>query len=206
MMVSAKDFCGAFAKQWKEDAEKNRDAILFAYGDDKRWTEYMLAEKGRPYESSFLRRLLTQPSLGRGLLMGREWYTLDAVYYEKDGIYQPRGGGPYPDCMQVIIEHENAEDVETEMWKLLMFRSPLKVLIFYDYRHDDKQTEKKKTWLEDKLKTLRCMCNAVDKNWPEARNTEYLFLIGNRDGSKDVPMWRYGIIQNNGWSGLACLI
>lgn len=204
-MVSAKNFYEAFAEQWREDVERDREAILFAYQDDKRWTEYMLAEKGRPYECSFLRRLLTKPSLGQVLWMGREWYTLDAVYYEKDGTYRPRSGGPYPDCMQVIIEHENAEDVETEMWKLLMFRSPLKVLIFYDYRKDDKQTEKKMRWLEDKLKTLRCMHNAFDKNWQEARNTEYLFLIGNRARQNDVPVWRYGIIRNNGWSGLACL-
>ena len=31
--------------------------------------------------------------------------------------------------MDVIIEHENDCDIEKEMWKLLMFRSPLKVLV-----------------------------------------------------------------------------
>ena len=50
MMVSAKDFCSAFAKQWEEDVKKDRDGILAAYQEDKRWTEYMLARKETPYE------------------------------------------------------------------------------------------------------------------------------------------------------------
>ena len=197
-MVSAKDFCDAFAEQWNEDTDSGRDAILDAYEDNKRWTEYMLAKK----EGSFLGRLLKKlPPLGRRPSeMGREWYTLDAVYYEKDAcIYRPKDGGPYPDCLHVIIEHENAGDVETEMWKLLMFRSPLKVLIFYDYRDDDKETDEKKEWLARKVSKLFEMGWKVERRCSEADNVKYLFLVGNRSEEGQLPCWRYLAVEQGGF-------
>ncbi|MDE0032885.1 MAG: hypothetical protein OXU75_07125 [Deltaproteobacteria bacterium] len=200
-MVSAMDFCDAFTKQWKEDIDSSdgHDAILDAYKYETPWTEYMLAG-----ERPFLRRLLKKlpSSLDGRLMMGREWYTLDAVYYEEGTcIYRPpKDGGPYPDCLHVIIEHENAGDVETEMWKLLMFRSPLKVLIFYDYRDDCKKTdEKKEKWLAEKVSKLFEMGRAVERRWSEADNVEYLFLVGNRSEEGQIPCWRYLAVKPGGF-------
>ena len=189
--------------------EVDEHCILHAYENDKRWTEYMLAKKEAPYEDSFLRRLATRLS-APPLAMGREWYTLDAVYYEakKDSyIYCPKGGGPYPNCLHVIVEHENAGDVETEMWKLLMFRSPLKVLIFYDYRDDDKRTEEKRDWLKNKLEKLFKMGRAVEGACPEADNVGYLFLVGNRSEDEQPPRWRYCVVERGdfGRNGGDCL-
>ncbi|MCY4438590.1 MAG: hypothetical protein OXE53_00040 [Deltaproteobacteria bacterium] len=198
--VSAEDFCKAFAEQWREELPIRQDDILRAYEHNKPWTEYMLAKKETPCEQSFLRRLATRlcPSLG----MGREWYTLDAVYYEEQEdsyIYRPKGGGPYPDCLRVIVEHENGEDVETEMWKLLMFRSPLKVLIFYDYRDDCKTTPKTKDWLDEKLRKLFEMGRKVKRACPEADNVEYLFIVGNRSEDGQTPRWRYCVVEGGGF-------
>lgn len=199
-MVSAMDFCDAFAKQWKEDMDSSqgRDAILDAYKYETPWTEYMLAG-----ERPFLHRLLTKlhSSLDGRLMMGREWYTLDAVYYEEGAcIYRPpKDGGPYPDCLHVIIEHENAGDVETEMWKLLMFRSPLKVLIFYDYRDDDKETDEKKEWLARKESKLFEMGRKVERRCSEADNVKYLFLVGNRSEEGQLPCWRYLAVEQGGF-------
>jgi len=39
----------------------------------------------------------------------------------------------------LAIEHENGCDVETEMWKLAHWRSPLKVLVFYDFDMQDRE-------------------------------------------------------------------
>ena len=195
--VSAEDFCKAFAEQWREELSSRRDIRHF-YEDDTRWTEKMLGEK-TSCSQSFLRTLAKRLSLA----MGREWYTLDAVYYEKKEkdsyIYCPTDGGPYPDCLHVIVEHENREDVETEMWKLLMFRSPLKVLIFYDYRDDCKTTPKTKDWLDEKLRKLFEMGRAVERACPEADNVEYLFIVGNRFAATDTPRWRYCVVERGGF-------
>ena len=203
--VSAEDFYKAFADQWSEELSGRLDDILHAYEDNKRWTEYMLARKETPYGGSFLRRLVKRLSSrsAPSLAMGREWYTLDAVYYEAEEdsyIYRPKGGGPYPNCLHVIVEHENAEDVETEMWKLLMFRSPLKVLIFYDYRDDEKQNSEKKTrWLCEKLQKLCDMGRRSQQQCPEAANVEYLFLVGNRSEDGQPPCWRYCVVERGGF-------
>ena len=199
-MITAENFCKAFLEQWHDDVDQGRDRLLEAYANDARWTQYMLKETG-----SFLSRLSARLThLPRGpLTMGREWYTLDAVYYKEDeAVFRPGGGGLYPDCLDVIVEHENGEDVETEMWKLLMFRSPLKVLIFYDYCDEYKTTETRRIWLQGKLETLCRMHVAANEQCEEVLDVEYLFLIGNSAGESDIPAWQCGIINAHGFSGL----
>ena len=39
----------------------------------------------------------------------------------------------YPFLWDILIEHENDKCPENEMWKLMLLRSPLKVIIFYDH-------------------------------------------------------------------------
>ena len=183
--VFAKRFCDAFAEQWKEDSA-NANGILRAYQHDTTWTEYMLGK-----EDSFLSRLSEQLHHA----MAREWFKLDVVYYDEgQNLYPP--GGMYPACFHVIIEHENQGDVEREMWKLLMFRSPLKVLIFYDYlEYEKEQNPEKARWLDEKLTGLFRMGEAADAIWPEADNTEYLFLVGNRSQEGQIPVWRDWIVN-----------
>ena len=183
--VSAKRFRDGFSQQWKEDAAKTND-IIDAYRCNKTWTKYMLGK-----EDSFLSRLSEKLSYA----MAREWYTLDVTYYDEDqNLY--RDGG-YPACLHVIVEHENENDVETEMWKLLMFRSPLKVLIFYDWPEykKEKRPERAK-WLDEKLIKLFRMGEDVDAIWPEANDTEYLFLIGNTSQAGQIPVWQDWIVTD----------
>ena len=191
--VSAKRFSEMFAELWNEKVGRNREAIREAFSNNTSRTEFMLGRKQTPCERTFLGRL----SAKLDLTMDRGWYTLDAVYYEETSSLQENRNRNYvfPACMDVIIEHENGKDVETEMWKLLMFRSPLKVLIFYDYDEADKTTERRKNWLTGKLKQLSDWYTAVDSLWPEAGNTEYLFLIGNRTTAEPTPVWRYAIAK-----------
>ena len=176
--VSARRFCKEFAELWSERVSQYGDAILQAYPNNRNWTAYMLKN-----ETSLLGELSTRLEL----TMANGWYTLDAVYYQKCLSLQtrPRRKYVFPACMNVIIEHENGERVETEMWKLLMFRSPLKVLMFYDKTTDGNN------WLRDKLKELLEMCRQVDAMWPEAGNTEYLFLVGNQADAGAMPFWRF---------------
>ena len=186
-MPTAEQFIEAFRDQWNVE---NADDIRPIYPAKRLWTKFMLGKKG-PCQDSFLYRVSNRNPLN--LQMVREWYTLDCVYYEEGAdVY---GDGGYPACLQVLIEHENGEDVETEMYKLLMFRSPLKVLIFYDYDEDNKPTERSQTWLQRKLTTLLDMGRQVDSHWPEADRTEYLFLVGNRVQEGQLPRWRYLIVN-----------
>ena len=184
--MNAGRFCDAFTEQWKRDVEDAGDILLCDYKHDKIWTEYMLGRN-----DSFLGRLAQTLSFS----MAREWYTLDAVYYNPQPNLFP-AGGMYPARLDVLIEHENGSKVEEEMWKLLLWRSPLKVLIFYDYREDRKERDpKKKTWLDEKLQTLCEMGQEVHDRWPEASDTEYLFLVGNRADADSAPSWRRWIVK-----------
>ena len=98
----------------------------------------------------------------------------------------------YPSLLSVIIEHEhNLEKVEEEMWKLIFWRSPLKVLISYDWNDDEKTTANRKNKLLQKLEKLSKMLVSANKAYPESKNTEYLFIIGNRDNVDSDIKWRW---------------
>ena len=192
--VSARRFRQMFAKLWNEEVGGNREAILEAYQDNTNWTEYMLATNQTPCEDTFLGRLSERMELA----MVREQLRLDAIFHsqDQDNVLRINPSVKFPACMNVIIEHENGEYVEREMWKLLMIRSPLKVLMFYDYREDEKTTdERKRTWLKKKLEKLLEWCRHVDSVWPESRNAEYLFLVGNRTTAEAMPVWRFAIVK-----------
>ena len=84
--------------------------------------------------------------------VGKEWFYLDCVLYRK--APQFIGYGVYPAGYDVIIEHENGEQIEQEMWKQLMWRSPLKVLIFYDYLDDERKNDQMARWRDSKIATI----------------------------------------------------
>ena len=187
--MTALQFCNAFAKQWKIDTEIRADYILEAFKNDKAWTNYMMT-----MENSFLSKIAE----GMNFAFTKEWGKIDVVYYnegDQDYILFPLGER-YPHCLHVIVEHENGERVEQEMHKLLLLRSPLKVLIFYDYPEFKKATNPNYAqWLDDKLSQLFALGKAVNDAWSEAENTEYLFLVGNRIEENDIPQWRYWILN-----------
>ena len=45
--------------------------------------------------------------------------------------------------------------------------------------------------LADKLKVLSEMLNTANRAYPEAKGTEYLFIIGNRDNVQSDIRWRW---------------
>ena len=188
--MTALQFCNAFAKQWKTETERSEGNILEAFKNDRTWTNYMVTNK-----ESFLSRL----AKGMNFAITKEYYKLDAVYYnegDQSNILFPPPNELYPHCLHVIIEHENGERVEQEMYKLLLHRSPLKVLIFYDYPECQKaQNQEYARWLDDKLSQFICIGKAVNDAWPEAENTEYLFLVGNTILENQIPQWRYWILN-----------
>jgi hypothetical protein len=104
---------------------------------------------------------------------------------------------PFHIIMDVIIEHENDCDIEKEMWKLLMFRSPLKVLVCYDYDENEKTNDQTIVkWLKNKLDKLADMARQIDENWKEAEDTEYLIVIGNRNADNKI-IWKFKKLSEN---------
>ena len=189
-MLTAQYFCDAFAEQWNSDAQNNWDGIHYAFQNNTRWTALMLEN-----QDSFLSRLADS----LGYQISKEYAHRDAVYYRQEDINNVlfSNDSLYLHCLQAIIEHENGENVQAEMFEMLILRSPLKVLIFYDYDEFEKVTPRREKWLDDKLNDLLELGNTVNAAWPEAEGVEYLFLVGNRLQENEIPVWRCWIIKSN---------
>ena len=184
--ITVDSFTEAFDQEWCERIrdEAACDRIARAYQCDGTWTDFMLGKKGQ--RDGFL------DSVGKRLnrYVGKEWYYLDCVLYQ--GASQLIGYGVYPAGCDVIIEHENNNDVEQEMWKQLMWRSPLKVLIFYDWPEYKREEDPDKgRWLDRKICELRTMAEQTRCWWPENEATEYLLVVGCIPSGGDLPRWRH---------------
>ncbi len=194
--LTARQFAKEFIHLWNYDVsdEQKRKDIINKYSSPKDWTEFM--QSG---DDSFLCRLGKKLSFK----VSREWGKIDAVYYAPDDRYHyddlfSHPEAVYPKCLRAIIEHENNEKLQEEMHKLLLWRAPLKVLIFYDYpERDKKENENHDKWLKDKLAALFKLGEAVNAAWPEAQGTEYLFLVGNQvqENEPEPPVWRHLIVK-----------
>lgn len=66
--------------------------------------------------------------------------------------------------------------------------------------------KKKQIWLQEKLYKLLDMGEKVDARCREAENTEYLFLIGNRNTKWQLPKWRYLTVNAGHFSEVNKLI
>jgi hypothetical protein len=187
----AEKFRGAFKQEWAERIEDSakRKEIASAFQRDASWTEFMLGYDESPNGCLH--------AVGKRLerSVSKNWYALDCVFYQDEPNLIERGA--YPGGLDVIVEHENGERVEEEMWKLLMWRSPLKVLIFYDYLEEEKAKHLKlEKWLEQKLEKLRCMVIQMHERWPEYKSNEYLLVVGCAPRRGELPQWRDFIMLN----------
>ena len=193
-MVTAKAFRKAFAEQWHHDLADNEQALLAAYPDPTDWTAYML--KGTKRQDALLNRVAR--TLGLSMATGR--FHLDAIYHKEESDILPDRPDIYPARFEVLIEHENGLYPEEEIYKMLLWRVPLKVLIFYDRTVFQKENNGRgQEWLIKKLAKMFEIGKAVDKRWPEAQTTKYLFLVGQAMRKGGVPHWRYWYVQNGRW-------
>ncbi len=174
-MPTADKFITAFKQVLQDRYDADAEKLLAAYVQNRAWTAYMLsnnsddngvlkdtAEKLRQFDES--------------LRYGVEWYTIDAVFYGGENLLE---AGEYPSRLYAIIEHENSDDVGHEMWKLLHWRCPLKILIFYDWNEEDKRTENRRRFMQNTLCSLKKMHSAVSQ-FQAKENAEYLLITANR--------------------------
>lgn len=108
-------------------------------------------------------------------------------YYQFDGVY----GNDNPLCPDMLIEHENNDrkNIKKAMWRLLMFRSPLKVLVCYHW--NDKMI------LKNVLCTMADTAREIDENSKEIEETEYLIVIGSRNCTRDDVIWEFKKLDRN---------
>jgi hypothetical protein len=66
-----------------------------------------------------------------------EWWHIDLVYVSEEHPDEASSG--YFFNLPIMIEHENGNNPEEEMYNLIFHRSPLKVIIFRDYNDDDRE-------------------------------------------------------------------
>ena len=184
-LITAQEFERAFRSQWEEERDSREEdikALSSNWNNNKAWTKFML--KGN---KAFLYKVL-QNLEKKDIDFSREkGNKFDGIYHRRESFYR---GYYYPPCMDVLIEHENDEYIEEEMWKLLMWRSPLKVLVCYDWAEDEKTTCKRTQWLKNKLDELADMARQVNETWKEAEDTEYLIVIGNLNVD-NIVIWEF---------------
>ncbi|HEX5055643.1 MAG TPA: hypothetical protein VFX02_04010 [Gammaproteobacteria bacterium] len=180
-MINSRQFLDAFKSEWK--LNENRDDIPEMYTLKRDWTSFML-DKNKGFLVNVMRRLSKQGEK----LEYRSFYTIDAMYVSGD-LYKDECR--YPSTLHALIEHENGDYIEEEMWKMLFWRAPLKVIIFYDWDEHEKKTETKLNWLTNKLRALGTMRTEALKFYPEDDMAQYLFIVGNRKEKNRPPEWRY---------------
>lgn len=179
--VLPSEFLTAFKAEWETSLSEQELEVLKAYESCSEWTHLMLRHDG------FLSKVMNR--LGRNLVYKREYYTIDALYVGGEDLF--RNDRAYPSDIHTLIEHEQGYNVEEEMWKLIFWRSPLKIIIFYDWNESEKTDAngERSNWLPRKLEKFKAMLDTANKFHGEAADTSYLFIIGNRSAEGHLPQW-----------------
>ncbi len=108
-------FLTTFSQVWNDAVIHNKEAIESAYGKAENWTAFMLGSDG------VISRIAELLSKEMPMKNATEWYKLGALFVSGEDLF--RSDLTYPSEVQAIIEHENGDNVEEEMWKLLHWRS-----------------------------------------------------------------------------------
>lgn len=193
-------FLNAFGQAYRGRLE-TEPTVLTRYSGSE-WTRVML---GRREESGILTDAaqLYAASVGEPCTHHQQWYTLDLcvvtpAYGDKTEYWQTK--------TMLAVEHENGDDVETEMWKLAHWNAALTVCVFYDF-NDAKLDDKvyrgdrtvgevaRKDWLARKLVLLSEIVRRVDSNAP----ARHLLIIGNRKLDASIR-WRVSQWEDRGFT------
>lgn len=181
--MTPESFYSAFVTEWNAAIASAEIHNGQPFEDKRAWTSFMLRTGG------FLNRVMERLSTPEWPMYYRkEWYTVDALYVGGNDLFQSELS--YPSSVKVLIEHELGDNVEEEMWKLLHWRAPLKVIIFYDWSEQEKTTEARRLWANNKVEKLQEMLQTVNEVFAENSATEYLFMIAGRTEANGPITWR----------------
>jgi len=171
---TAEEFRKKFVEVFNECCEEAR---RYSFEEAwKNWTAFMTGKKTK-FDTWDKRAVLPTVAEQFGLQSEHEFMRLDVVLYKK-------GGCP----LAVAIEHENdPRGFETELDKLFLVRSRLKVGITYAWNGGQKFVKVKDDLGDRILKYCKYYASNLP---PEPPETEYLFLLGNEETQKSIS-WYY---------------
>ncbi len=171
------DFRNAWCKVWNGKDKSELSEKFHKSATWTEWTDCMLNS-----DDSFLQCVAKELKFSKVKVPSdRAQKNVYQVEYQRlDMVLMSDYNGNYPYMLDVVIEHENDRHPENEMWKLMLLRSPLKVIIFYD--HPGKL-------LPEKLDELRKMLCKANDAFPENENTDYLFIIGKLSEDHQMHWW-----------------
>jgi hypothetical protein len=181
--ISADEFFTAFLDEWEILTSQEIITGATPWDSKSAWTEKMLGQGG------FFNRIMTRLIRDNRYIEYRtEWYSVDALYVGGKSTYGNELA--YPSEVHALIEHEFEEDLETEMWKLIHWRAPLKVIVGYDWADNEKTTKNRQNFAEHKIAKVRAMKSEVDAFLSESAETEYLFIIARRTQHDSDITWQ----------------
>ena len=176
------EFLDAFSRVAEEQLRETED-----YSDNGKWTLRMCGARDQPGLIHCLAESLRSKCIP-DLEPRSQWYTLDAAlisYGQESGF--PLGYPPYFHC---IIEHENGDHWHEEMWKLVHWRCPLKVLIVYDYNDDKKTSQGRQEWVDKRIQTMRNFLDTANALQGE-ECADYLLIVGSKVTTNEHSIsWR----------------
>jgi len=186
--ISKNQFLQAFSDQWDQEVAIDKEEISEKYnGSAIKWTNFMLAPDG------FIDNVVNR--INKNLQRKPEWWRIDLVYTSRDSSGTDSQG--FNLDLQLLVEHENGDFPEEEMYNLIFFRSPLKVIIFRDYNDDDRGRKTKYgKWLQNKLNEFSEMLKTANAFHSEDQGTQYLFIIWARRNETGPVYWRWATDQS----------
>jgi hypothetical protein len=223
-------FIVAFMAAWNDVLmERGNDPkgaeIMKYYSSPTHWTAVML-ERACEQDSRKSDGIAREGVLGRaidkyeghGVLEKKyEWSKYDLLGVRQistlpDGLSDKAKQESWLKFAEIAIEHENGDDVETEVWKLCQFRAKLKVLVFYDFSQkildsndresncSDKSFAEKvaeKEWLAKKTDLLGKIIAGANDVLPK-EEASFLLIVGSR--ADDTVLWRASQFQGRAFS------
>jgi hypothetical protein len=220
-------FIGAFIAAWndvlmeRENVPKDTEIMKY-YSSSTHWTAVMLeraCKKHSPKSDGIAREGVLGRAVdkyyGHGVLEKKyEWNKYDLLGVRQisllpDGLSDNAKQEFWLKFVEIAIEHENNDDVETEVWKLCQLRAKLKVLVFYDFAQNSADEESncsdrsfaakviKKEWLTKKTDLLGKIIAGANDVLPK-EEASFLLIVGSRAG--DTMLWRASQFQGLAFS------
>ena len=195
-------FKDCFNRCWDQQAKQDYKKLSQIFEESSKLTEFML-HKCITHDSGHLEQVCECYYRQEGRDDMR-FHTRDGndkhEYYHLDAYAYQEGDEAPHDHLHMILEHENdTSRIKEEFRKLLDLRSPLKVLVFYGWNDDGKATAQSQDKLLPIISELDEMNSKTYEVHPEAKDTEYLLIVGNRN-SNMLEGEKYGEIQWRFWS------
>jgi len=199
-IISSQDFLKVFGLRWEELLSRMEQRAVFgAYEDGSQWTAWMLGDANEKKVPVDLAEWMGKKGLlglcGQDLRfepkqIRKEENRIDMMFVNGVSLFGGNENDPhwgYASHLAVVIEHENKINlIQEEMWKLLFWRAPLKVIVTYD--RPGLEPSKR---CREQLKRLLDMRNKVDACYSAKDNSEYLILVGRQDRSDGLPSWTW---------------